>query len=178
MDSRCPFQADPGGRRVELSQLRELGVEAEVRRRRPPAEHELLPLDQPIHDLQESPVACFDHRCGDVVGADHVEPRDLPIGDEGLELLKLRLRGLNVGPAWQDGSRHLDVRIVMPAVVEHGLGEPLVGVVLDQVVQEGQHRIGGNRLASRELGFEAADERRGVHLRLQLAFIVWQIEGW
>ena len=134
-----------------------------------------------LEGFQEAAVLFgLDHRAGHRVGADVAQPADLALGERpwrrpgpaGL------VQAGCVAPPVGQGRRGLgDVGRIGPAVVEHRLGQPLVGVVLDQLVQERQRRIGGDQAAPGVGLLEALDERRGVGDRLQLAAQVRQVEG-
>ena len=129
-----------------------------------------------IQGGEESPVAALDHRRGDGAGADDAQPRDLALRELRLHLRHDRIRAGDIAPARQDLARPLDVGGVVPAVVEHRLGEPFVGIVLEQVVEEADDRIGRQHRAADVLALEPADQRRGVDHRLDHARGIGQVE--
>ena len=65
----------------------------------------------------------------------------------------------------------------MPAVVEHRLGQPLIRVILNEVIQKAQYRVGRQSRASGKLAFKSPNQRGGVHHRFDFALFVWQKEG-
>ena len=82
---------------------------------------------------------------------------DLPRRERLRRPLEASLGLLGAGPARQDRARLRDVGGVCPAVVEHRLGEPFVGVVLDQARREMRSAGSGgsDRARARKAYFEA-----------------------
>ena len=63
---------------------------------------------------------------------------------------------------YQYGSQQLPALEIAPAVVHGRPPQPLVGVVLDQVGDEGQHGILGHYRDASAFALEPVDQRRGI----------------
>ena len=64
-----------------------------------------------------------------------------------------------------------------PAEVEHRLGQPLVRIILDQLVEESKDGVGRHHRTVRTLGLEAPDQRSGIRHRLKRAVLARQKKG-
>ena len=60
--------------------------------------------------------------------------------------------------------------------MKHGFGEPLIGIVFEQLVDESQRGITGHDFACAEGVFEMADERRGIDAGFKLAVFAGQVK--
>ena len=174
---RSDLQGQGHGRGIEVGQLGQLAVDGEIARPRAMTENEGLGLQMRLEGLQEPAVAGLDHRPGHGVGSHHIEPADLAVGEHLLGGGVVRLAHRKASPQGKNGPGPVDVVGVGPAIMEHGLGQPLVGIVLDQLVQEGHGRVVRQHAAPFELPLQPPDDRRGIHHRLQLPLVVGQVEG-
>ena len=67
-----------------------------------------------------------------------------------------------------DGALGGDLLVLLarPAIVEHRLGEPRVGILLQHAGEEGERRIGRRRRRLRPVGLKRLDQRRRVMHRI------------
>ena len=129
-----------------------------------------------FHDREIAAIAVFDHACGGVVRSHHVKPAHLAFNDVLFGLGEIGVAQKLAGPQRQNVAGMIDIRLVVPAVMEHRLGQPLIAVVFQQVVDERHRRIGRNHAAAGELALEQADDRRRIRHRFQCARWARQIE--
>ena len=123
---------------------------------------------------EKTAVALFDDGRRGVVRADDVESRYLTLLNELPRRLHLLFGCNHPSEARKQVTRLLDIGFVVPAVVKHRLGQPLVGVVFEQIVDERDHRIAGDDGTWLERLFEASNQRGRVHDRLDLPTLVGQ----
>ena len=64
----------------------------------------------------------------------------------------------------------------MPAIMEHGLGQPLITIVFEQHINKSQSRIRWNDRAPFILLFKAPDQRARVGNRDFAALVIFEIE--
>ena len=77
----------------------------------------------------------------------------------------------------QNAASLVDTGRKMPAVMEHRLGDPLVGKILQQGVDKGQNRIRRQRTASGNFLLQAAKNGRGIGHSHQRTRPVGEIKG-
>ena len=89
-----------------------------------------------LHGGQKAPITGIDNRCRRVVGADHIEAANLPLNHIIFEL-RIRFSGhTNVHAKRQQRAGVIRIYLGVPAIVEHILSAPLIGKILDQVVDK------------------------------------------
>ena len=130
----------------------------------------------PLQNVQQPQVGLFDGRAGDRVGADVAQPCDLPLREHLTQVGQALGIQRVAEPVGQDRTGLGNVCRVSPTVMEHGLGQPLVGVVLDECIQPGQGCRVGHHGPARVFALQTADQRRGVSHGHQLALLVGQVE--
>jgi hypothetical protein len=151
--------------------LAQLAVQAHVGAAGALAEHERLHVPDRVEQVEQALVRRLDHRTV-LVGAAHQRTAaDLAVGDERLRLLPAPVGLLRVVVEGQQPPGLVDGLRVVPAVVEHRLGEPLVGVVLDEAVAELDHRVGGGEAAAGDHRLEPVDERARIDHRLGVSAV-------
>ena len=163
-DARRRRQGERAWRGIEPGELRQLTVEGEVARAGAPAHHEAGTGETRIEQCEQAPVAILDHRGGGGVRADDAEAADLPLGELLACLGRDLVLPVDQHPARQERRGVLHVGGVGPAIVEHRLGEPFVGVVLDERVEEREHRVGRNHRAPGVRLLQPAGERARIDL--------------
>jgi hypothetical protein len=70
-----------------------------------------------------------------------METRDLPLLDEGLDRRERGVGHWLHRPARQDFGSLVRIARKMPAIVKHRLGEPFIGKVLQEIIEEGDGRV-------------------------------------
>jgi hypothetical protein len=141
-----------------MGELGELAVDREVPRAGASPEQERLAREMSLERLQEPAVARLDDRSGHGVRAHNAQAADLALADGPGDLSQGLVGNGVVAPGGQDDRGFVDVVLVGPAVVEHGLGQPFVGVILDQLVDKGEARIVRDQAASGIVTFQPANE--------------------
>ena len=125
----------------------------------------------------EAAIACLDHRRGGGVGADDIKPFGLPFAEGLPRLLMIGGGVVHHRVSGQDVRTLLDIGRLAPAVMEHRLGQPLVGVVLQKIVEEGECCVLRHHMAAGIGPFQPADDRRRIHHRVHAACIVGEVKG-
>ena len=130
------------GRGVEQSQLRQLPVQRKVTRARPATHQKSMLRKMRVQKPQQAHIARFNQRRGGRVGTDDRETGNLPLRKKGFACGKHFFIHLHTAPMQRNGfTGAVYVGRVMPAVMEHGLGEPLIGEVFQQCIDKGEHGI-------------------------------------
>ena len=141
------------------------------------SEKETVLLEVPVEGAEKTSVALFDDRCGLLIRAHDTQTGDLAFANHLLKRSDGFVAGLARRPVGKDPGSLGDVGLEPPAIVEHAFGEPLVRVVFEQFVEEGDHWIRRDHPASREGVLKAPDQRGGVGGGQYLALGVGQVEG-
>ena len=119
-------------RRIEQRKTGELAVDREVTGPGALPHEEGQAGEVPIQQPDEALEARFDRRPSRLVGAHVGLAGNLPLAHELRHCLMLRVRRGHGTVQRQDVAGLLDIRLVVPSVVEHGLRQPLVTEVLEQ----------------------------------------------
>ena len=152
-------------------------MDGEIRGRGLPAKHEAVLLEVAVEAAEEAAIARLDDGRGDFVGAHDTEPGDLSLAHHLLDRGHRIVRGRALGPHGQHPGSLLDIGCMPPAIMEHALGQPLVGVVFENLVEERDHGIRRDGAAAGECLLKATDQRRGIRGRHNLALGIGQVEG-
>ena len=95
------------------------------------------------------------------------------IGYPWLELLVRVNRHIRLMKKRQQCPSIIRILIKSPAIMEHILGTPLIGKVLQQVINKRHHRISWNYLSMRKFGIKTANNGGGITHRLQFTRRIW-----
>ena len=118
------------GSGVKQSQLRQLPVHCKVASARPGTHQKRMPRKMRVQKPQQAHVARFNQRRGGRVGTDDRETGNLPLRKKGFACGNHFFIHLQPAPMQGNGfTGAVYVWRVMPAVMEHGLGDPLIGKV-------------------------------------------------
>jgi len=130
-----------------------------------------------VERREEPLIALLDHGRGRVVRPHDSQPPDLAVSDHLLDGSDLLVGRGGHPPEREDAASLGRVGVVIPAVVEHALGQPLVRVVLDQLVEEGRGGVGREDRSPLDGTLEAADQRGRVRDGDEFSRFVRQVEG-
>ena len=144
----CKSGRQGSWRWVEASQLGQLTVHCEVASAGARSQQERVGLKMRVKQAQQALVGRFDDRCRDGVGADHGQAVNLALRKLRLGLAGLCLRHANTTRLQRQNTACLvSICGEMPAVMEHRLGDPFIGEIFEQAVDQAQHRVAGLNLS-------------------------------
>ena len=156
-----------------MRQLAQLAEEAEVAGPRPRAHKESMTGDEMrIEQAKQAPVAGLDDGRGYVVGADHAQPFDLALGDVAGRLRQRVAAHQRIAVECEHLRGLVNIGRIFPSIVEHWLGQPFVGVILEQRVEKCERGIGRDDRARRESLFEPPNLKGRVDHRVFRASIL------
>jgi hypothetical protein len=115
----------------------------------------------PVQDVKQAEIAFLDDGLVLLGAANQRHAAHLAVVEGRHRRLPARSRLADHSLADHPHLRELAIVGVVPAIVEHHLGNPLVAEILDQVGEEGETGIGGNDAARvRMLPLQLISERR------------------
>ena len=162
-----------------MRELRQLAVERKVTRARALAHQKRLPPQMGVKQIHQAQVAGLNHFGGLFIRAHYRQACNLALREIRFGGIKHRLvRAHTHKVLRKDVACLVNAFGKLPAVVEHGLGQPFVGKVFQQGVYKIEHRVGRQRAAPGHFVFQAAHQRRGIGHRFECAIGIGQIKRW